>query len=563
MKTLHYHLATLLSAIFVLSFSPTAQATFPDQSMAYWTLSVSTGRPDPEYVQASDLIREKKYEEAMVILKQKERQAKTHGERANAIILKSFLLNEMGKYWEALAAMKTGYQMENQHPAIYFGYCQIYRNLGVAELSDRACKISSEQNLGNPAPLYEQAQTLMALGKMKEANRKLAKAAKLDPKNSIYPYQRGLIYSYFNNFDDAEKSFKESLSINPDDLDSAYQLAYIHAVNGKPELSRKLIKRIVDSKTHHPKKESAKILLDYLDKNAADKLPQKNVPHKYHLSRSKSLYKSGQYGLALLEIQTAAQLKPDDPKIQEILVGLSGILLRMETAAAAVTHLIELAEKANDLILQARGYQKLGDIKVIQGKLEEAKQYFEKAITLGDPNNLAKTSLAEFPVDLKKFKGRDELLQKCVALISGLERQQKLSPHLCVDPVEGLNRQGEVFAHYGMYQRAIALYATVLQMNPNHILSKLNASAAHYKSGKPERAISILESILITHPNHEFIETHRLLLAQAYVEKKDLDSGLKNLEELIKLNPGFKKVIQSDPVFDSLREMEGYKKLFE
>ena len=65
------------------------------------------------------------------------------------------------------------------------------------------------------------------------------------------------------------------------------------------------------------------------------------------------------------------------------------------------------------------------------------------------------------------------------------------------------------------------------------------------------------------HPNHENIIAHRLLLARAYVMKGDLGDGVKNLAIILKLNPGVKKVIISDPVFEKLRALESFQTLIQ
>jgi tetratricopeptide (TPR) repeat protein len=180
----------------------------------------------------------------------------------------------------------------------------------------------------------------------------------------------------------------------------------------------------------------------------------------------------------------------------------------------------------------------------MQGKLDDARKNYEKAATLGDPDGLAKNSLGELPKP------------------GGSAEAPIADDELITDPVEGLNRRGEAFSHFGMFKRAVAIYSQVLKMNPNHLPAMLNAAAAYYKSGETNRAISLLEKILISYPTHKDIEAHRLLLGQAYAKNGDLNSALKNLEALIKMNPNMKKSIESDPVFEKLRATDEYGKLF-
>jgi tetratricopeptide (TPR) repeat protein len=112
-----------------------------------------------------------------------------------------------------------------------------------------------------------------------------------------------------------------------------------------------------------------------------------------------------------------------------------------------------------------------------------------------------------------------------------------------------------------MHQRALGIYSLVLRMDPSNLTALLNMATANYQNKKYNRAISILERILVIHPNHENILSHRLLLARAYVMKGDLGDGLKNLDFVVKLNPNAKQLIVSDPVFERLRGLEGFQNL--
>ena len=64
------------------------------------------------------------------------------------------------------------------------------------------------------------------------------KGLEIDPKNSTYSYQKGMIFIYLNNNGDAENEFKKALSIDEKNIDAAYQLAYLYATQNKKELSK-------------------------------------------------------------------------------------------------------------------------------------------------------------------------------------------------------------------------------------------------------------------------------------------------------------------------------------
>lgn len=513
-----------------------AGATFPSKTVAHWEISLSQELNDPDYDRLQTLVKEKKYNEALELLGRK----KAAGPRESTPpILEGFVLNEMGRYPEALDAILTGQALESRHPAIHFGFCQIYRNLGEVDPAERGCFIAIELHHESPEVYYESALTQAAKGDMERAAQDLKAAIRLDPSNGGYQRELGMALNYLNLIDDADKAFREALRLDPGDLDSAYQLAYLNAARKNGDEAKKFIMHILESRREHPKRKPAEILLDYIDKQQFDKLPLNIDPHQYHMGRSQALYREGRYGLSLIEIETAQRLKPDDMKTLEILVGMTSLLSRLEASERAVQKYIALSKENRQAL--AKGYQELGDIRLLQGRLEESKSFYEQARDQGDPAGLAKISLDEFPGP-------------------GHAPAPALNP-LFVDPAEAMNQKGEVFAHYGMYQRAIAIYSMAIRINPDHLGSLLNTATAQYKSGNYSRAISILERLLVTHPAHENILAHRLLLAQSYVKNGDLADGLKNLEIVVRMNPKMVDFIKSDPAFESLRPLDAYQNL--
>lgn len=528
----------LFTALFLTTVAP-ANASYPSMDVAHWDISVSDDRKDPDYQKVRDLVSQKQFDVALAIL---DRKITDKPKEATPEILKAIILNEKDEPLEALEVLLTGFKKERQHPALHFAFCQIHRKLGNGLISEKACIIAAQQHHQDPLAHYEFSVTLMAQGNAKEANKELAESARLDPENSTYPYERGMVFNYLNQNDEAEKSFKQAFSLDKNNVEAAYQLAYLYATRKDKAQAETYINHILDNHLDHPQAESARLLKEYIYKDATDKLPLKVVPGQYHLSRSKSLYQSKQFGLSLIEAETAARLSPNDLNVQEILVGLHSMFLRLDMAENSVKTFIEYAK--DDDKFKSRGYQELADIEVLRGHLEKAKELYEKAKNLGDPNGIAKATLDEFPAKFETMK------------------QQPLDPNaLFINPAKALNRKGEIFAHFGMYNRAMGIYSMVLRMEPTNLTALLNIATANYKKEKYNQAISILERLFVIHPNHEHIIAHRLLLARSYVMKGDLADGVKNLEIAIKLNPGIKKVILEDPTFEKLRALESFRTL--
>jgi tetratricopeptide (TPR) repeat protein len=534
--------------LFFISLS-SSWAELPGKNVDDWKIWMPSAQVEPAFVQAYELAQKGNFKSALDLIDSATINPKFQGP---ALIIKGLIYNERGEYVNALnnfikgqkllvTSQETTKKRRASHPALSYGLCVAYRNIGNGNLSERACHMSAQQSYDAPESHYETAQTLMALGEMTEARRELILAAEKSKTPSKYFYEIGLIRAYENDNQKAEEAFKKSFDLDSTNLDSAYQLAYTYAIQNKLDLAKKFLEPILSAKDPHPKMGSARVLKDYINKNALDRLPKKIKPAQYHLSRSKAFYKSKKFGLSLLEIETAAGLAPEDLKIREIQAGLNSILFRIEGAKSTVKKIIELADSKNNTLL-SRSHQKLGDLMVISGKIKEAETHYKEAIVFGDPDNLAKVALKELP--------------------SGTVEKPPINPNeIILTPEEGLNRTGEIFAHYGMYKSAIGVYSAALGLNPNYLPVMLNTGMAYFKSGDHGKAIIILEKVLISYPTHQHIEAHRLLLSRAYVKKGDLRGGLDSLEELAKINPGIKQVIKTDPTFEPLRNMERYKDL--
>lgn len=514
-----------------------AVAGFPEKDVTLWTDHLAKGeRKNPDYLKLYDLVGQNKLEEALQLIEQTHEK---NPQKGTPLVLKSLLLYELKRYKEAYQSLQAGRDIQRRHPAIPLAHCRLYRVMGKVELSQKSCQIAVHQHDKSRDVHYDFAQTLAAMGNMERANTELARAAELDATNPIYHYERGMNFFYLNDLAQAEQAFLKALSINPDDPESGYQLGYLYTLKKKYADAEKYLNRIWQTRKDHPRVEASRKLIELIKTGDADKLPARTDPHPYHLNKSKKYYQEGEYGLSLFEVQTAARIKPDDKPTQQVLVAMASLLLQMDLTEKTVHQLIK--SSPNDKTLQAKGYQELGDMRVMRGQLDQAREFYQKSEKLGDPDGLAKTSLAELPP-------------------TGADIKLGLNPNeVFYMPTDALNRKGEVFAHYGMYQRGLTLYALALRMNPGHLMSKLNMAVAFFKLGTYHKTITLLERVLVSHPDHEHILSHRVLLAKAYALKGNQDAALENLKVIRKLKPSALMLLKGDPAFKDLQDNELFK----
>ncbi len=528
-------IAVVFLLLFLLPIN--ALATFPDMDIALWDPHFSkTDRSKPEYLQILELAKNGHYNQALTIVQSLEKESPNKG---TPFILKSLLLFEAGKYVASQKALQKARAIQPRHPAVHYQHCQLYRQLGVVDLAERSCNISVHQHPERPEAHYESALTLAAQGRMKAANKALKKAEALDPKNEVYAFEMGLNFNYLNETQQAIESFTKALTLKPDYLEAGYQLGYAYAIQNNLELAKKHLNQVYDTRTSdpddqlkpHPQVEAARVLLEYLRTHGTAKLPTRIDPAKYHLGRSQKLYKEGDFGLSLFEIQTAARLDPENVSTRQILIGLSSLFLRIDVAEQAVNALIKSA--GDNKGLKAKGLQELGDLYVIRGNMKKAFDYYTLAVNLGDPGKIAQTSLEELPE-------KDSI------------RRTELDSDWYLNPPDALNQKGEIFAYYGMVKRAVNLYSMALRMDPRNLDSKLNTAMAYYGDKQFNRAIAILEKTLVTHPAHPHLFSHHILLAKAYASTGNADDTLENLQKAKKINPAGLKTLKTDPVFNKV-----------
>jgi len=98
------------------------------------------------------------------------------------------------------------------------------------------------------------------------------------------------------------------------------------------------------------------------------------------------------------------------------------------------------------------------------------------------------------------------------------------------------------------------VYSMVLRMDPAHLMAKLNTAATYYNTGEYSRAISMLEKISMSHPNHEYILSHHVLLAKCYAQKGDEPEMARNLRFVKENRPEVLSSLRKDPAFKNYRD---------
>ena len=120
-----------------------AQATFPGKNIVFWDLEQSDEQKDNTLIEAYDLAKKNNYEQALKVIDKKIQESP---KSTTLHVVKGLILNELRMYISAGRALNDAQMIEGRHPGIHYGFCEVYRNLGMSVLSLQACRISEEMS---------------------------------------------------------------------------------------------------------------------------------------------------------------------------------------------------------------------------------------------------------------------------------------------------------------------------------------------------------------------------------------------------------------------------------
>jgi len=118
-----------------------AQATFPGKNIVFWDLEQSDEQNNTDLAEAYDLAKKNKYEQALKVIEKKIQESP---KSTTLNVMKGLILNEMHMYIPAVRTLNDAQLIESRHPGIHYGFCEVYRNLGMSHLSLQACRIAEE-----------------------------------------------------------------------------------------------------------------------------------------------------------------------------------------------------------------------------------------------------------------------------------------------------------------------------------------------------------------------------------------------------------------------------------
>lgn len=364
------------------------------------------------------------------------------------------------------------------------GYLPAAINLARLDMQDRKPETARRRIESILALDKDNAKAMLAMADLAAAGKKdreyvdwLERAAKADPK-SIEPTV-GLVQYYL-----AKKEFKKALALasaassaNPDNLQAMNLLGTTQLASGDNANAAATFGRITQKAPQSP---------DAYLRLAAAQIAAK------------------QPATARAALKKAIQLKPDFLKAQDALIRLE-LAVKQPEAALQVARQIQIRQPKSPL-----GFDREGDIQLVQKRLPQAIKAYEQALARG-----AGTS------------GFIKLHRTLFVAGDAKAADQRLADWIKQNPndVGARAYAADVYIQTNRNSEAVIQYEALLKANPKHVTA-LNNLASLYQREKDSRARGVAEQAYKLAPNHPGVQD---TLGWILVEQGQLPRGIELL----------------------------------
>jgi tetratricopeptide (TPR) repeat protein len=411
------------------------------------------------------------------------------------------------------------------------------------------------------------AEALLKKNETENAASILRKIIEVDPENALLEARLGDVYLKLGkkseavqalhaaaekyrkkgSFDEAEGLLKKAFELDEGNLNVMLAYAGILSDAGKPDEALSHLNRIhfhdfkpgvheaifqINLKAGRlPEAENAAVHLLELD----------NSYFRQNLTLAEAFVQVNELDKALSQIEKVVPIATEKGEGQAIEDQLKAILLRDPEHIHTLLELIKYYTRSNARHNIPSLLEKLGNLYVRRDQLNEAVNTFKELIKL-EPNEPShreslnqlrqRLGLAEEDIELPplvpdmatladKFVSEPTLATIAPeAGAKGPEGEPKVEEG-SLEQVNGFIVEGDLFAGYGLYQKAIDQYSKVLDVIPNHVETHEKIRDMHAKDGKLQKAAQ-----------------ECLALANIYTSRGDKESADRNLSLAYQYDPG-------------------------
>ncbi len=388
----------------------------------------------------------------------------------------------------------------------------------------------------------------------------LEKAVIRNPENAILHYQLGTVYDalgqkeralyefrYIINSDKVSTSaiastkeyFLQKVSANPNDYMTVSVLAEIAYVQGDTDNAFRLIKKSLEL---DPTQSSIRLKLGklYAKKGETDKavsiFNSLILTNPYNddarLAKADCMLQKGDFLTAKEEYK---QLIKSNPENIDARVGLYETIKKI---GARVNAIEDLYPDYKDVQMNSGVYYRLASDLKSRNKLDDAKYYYDQAISFDNNNAKAYIDLADiYTKEGNMAKGRELLDIAQRVLPSDNDVRKKYNTLVATTSADPLNEALELIKN-GLYEDARSVY---LSINPKTADIYTGIASCYQYEGKYDDALEYLNKALEIDPQNSDVNYYFAFL---YVNKEDLTSAKKYLDKSLAINPNNQKAIK-------------------
>ena len=438
-----------------------------------------------------------------------------------------------------------------------------YQANRIAEAHTALDKVLADEP-ANSAALLLKASWLNREGQTQAAMERAHGLVAADPRSAPAHYLLGTIQVQARDFDGAAKSFNEVLRLNPRATDAQMQLSRLALARGdtssaiwraqeagknstgSPEPSLILSRAfLAQGQTARAESELSALLKQYPDDsgvhalNAALKVLKKDFSGaRLEYERALKLEPGSidaLTGLAMLEIaqnkapaagarmETFLSTSPDRP---EVLALAARVFVASKDFAKAETLLRRLIEVDRNSMI---GYSLLGQVYLIQEKLEPAKVEFENRARLNPKDATARLMVAMI-LETQQNIG---------------EAKKKYEEVLALDSrsVIAANNLAYLYAETGQdLDRALSLAQTAAEQSRDNAAVQDTLGWIYYHKAVPDLAILAFEKSTAKEPDNPVYRYH---LGLAYAKRGDFGRARLSFEAALKIKPDYAEAQQA------------------
>lgn len=353
-------------------------------------------------------------------------------------------------------------------------------------------------------------------GFYKPAIEMLYKALTIENNNIEILSQLAELYYLLENHQRAINYIEKTLEINPYHTDCLKLLKTIYLNDEKYVEAQKAAVKIFDLEpTAENLAEKIRILNKMQDFDSVVNLEHMNFEFdaEIYYQFAFAYYQHGDYETAIKYLEKASSLKPNDEKIEIFL--------------AEIYYLNNEFEKSKELFLKYKNREDnalimnyLGLFKLEENKIEDAIEYFTKAVKI-EPQN------SKYAYNLSNAYFTNGWFEEAVKYINIA---------ICLEPENCEYRYTLAYYYYvnGVYEKALDEIKSILKTDSNYTNAKILKNLVKSKTGDPVSARVELDKIVKENPENVFALTS---LAKVCIELEQFDTACNLMKKVVDIAP--------------------------